>query len=94
VLINVCGQLDFRDLKRFRHGDGGLEPVELPTKSPVVAVLREHAFPGGVGISSTRPIGCLESWVAYLARCARHRRCREAPPITSGYHHSVIVGAA
>jgi alpha-tubulin suppressor-like RCC1 family protein len=91
VLTGVCGHLDFRDLirvaetcKRFRHGDGGLEPVELPTKSPVVTALRERAFPGGVGVPSTRPIGCSESWVAYLARCARQRRCRDAPLIAVG----------
>jgi hypothetical protein len=75
VLIDVCEQLDFRDLirvaetcKRFPYGDGGLETAELPTKSPVAAALREHAFPGGVGIPSTRRLGCSESWVAYLAR--------------------------
>jgi hypothetical protein len=68
VLTGVCEQLDLCDLisvvatcKRVRHGDGGLETAELPTKSPVVVALREHAFPGGVGIPSTRPIGCSES---------------------------------
>jgi hypothetical protein len=55
---------------RFCRGDGGLQTVELPTKSPVVTALCELAFPGGVGIPSTRPGGCSESWVAYLARCA------------------------
>jgi hypothetical protein len=96
----VCQQLDLRDLirvaetcKRFRHGDNGLETVELPTRSPVVTALRKHAFPGGVGIPSTRPIGCSESWVAYLARCARQRRCREAWPIAAG-HCSLFVDDA
>jgi hypothetical protein len=100
VLIDVCGQLDFRDLiraaetcKRFRHGDGGLETAELPTKSPVVAALREHAFSGGVGTPTTRPIDCSESWVAYLARCARQRRCREAPPIAVGVRHTLFLDA-
>jgi hypothetical protein len=52
VLTAVCLQLDLHELvriaatcKRFRHGDGDLEAVELPTKSPVVAALRKHAFP-------------------------------------------------
>jgi alpha-tubulin suppressor-like RCC1 family protein len=101
VLTGVCEQLDFRDLirvaatcKRFRHGDGGLETLELPTKSPVVTALREHAFPGGVGIPSTRPVGWLESWIAYLARSARQRRCREALPIAAGNEHTLFVDAA
>jgi hypothetical protein len=69
VLIDVCEQLDIRDLIRvaqackrlFRHGEGGLDPAELPTKSPVVMALREHAFPGGVGTISCggrRECGC------------------------------------
>jgi hypothetical protein len=98
VLIDVCGQLDFRDLirvaatcKRFRHGDNEMETAELPTKSPVFPALREHAFPGGVGIPSTRPIGCSESWVAYLARCARQRRFREVPPIAAGFQCTLFV---
>jgi alpha-tubulin suppressor-like RCC1 family protein len=98
VLIDLCEQLDLRGLirvaqtcKRFRHGDGGLETVELPTRSPVVAVLREHAFPGGVGIPSTRPTGCSESWVAYVARCARQRSCREAPTLEVGEGHTLFV---
>jgi alpha-tubulin suppressor-like RCC1 family protein len=101
VLIDVCGQLDFFDLtrvaatcNRFRHGDGGLETVDLPTKSPVVTVLCDRAFPGGVGIPNTRPIGCSESWVAYLARCARQRRYREAPPMAAGNQHTLLVDAA
>jgi len=39
MLTAVCLQLDLRDLvriaaacKRLRHGDGGLETVQLPTK--------------------------------------------------------------
>jgi hypothetical protein len=68
VLTCVCLHLDLLDLtrvaescNRFRHGDGALKTAELPTKSPVVTALREHAFPGGVGTPSTRPIGCSES---------------------------------
>jgi hypothetical protein len=94
----VCQQLDFRDLirvaatcKRFRHGEGGLETVELPTKSPVVTALRELAFPGGELIPSTRPTGCAESWVAYLARAVRQRRCRDAPPFAAGNRHSLFL---
>jgi hypothetical protein len=98
MLTAVCQQLDLRDLvrvaetcKRLRHGDGGLETVELPTKSPVVMALREHAFPGGVGMPSSRLTGCSESWVAYLARFARQRRFRDAPPIAAGDHHSLFA---
>src|SRR6056297_1347331 len=54
ILTEVCMQLDQHDLvrvaaacKRFRHGDSGLAPLELPTKSPVITALRKHAFPGG-----------------------------------------------
>jgi alpha-tubulin suppressor-like RCC1 family protein len=32
--------------------------------------------------------------VAYLARCARQRRCREAPPIAAGLAHTRFVDAA
>jgi alpha-tubulin suppressor-like RCC1 family protein len=60
----------------------------------VITALRKHAFPGGVGIPSTRPVGCSESWVAYLARCARQRRCREAPPIGAGGNHSLFMDAS
>jgi hypothetical protein len=91
MLTCVCRHLDLRDLarvagtcKRLRHGDSGLETVELPTKSPVVTSLGALAFPVGEPIPNTRPIGCSDSWVAYLARCARQRRCREAPPIAAG----------
>jgi alpha-tubulin suppressor-like RCC1 family protein len=97
----VCQQLDLLDLvhvaaacKRFRHGDGGLVTVELPTKSPVVTALRELAFPGGGLVPSTRPTGCAESWVAYLARCTRQRRCREVPPLAASDRHSLFVDAA
>jgi alpha-tubulin suppressor-like RCC1 family protein len=41
-----------------------------------------------------RPIGCTESWVAYLARCARQRRCREAPPVVAGQQHNLFADAA
>jgi alpha-tubulin suppressor-like RCC1 family protein len=80
--------------KRLRLGDGGLGTVELPTESPVVTALRVLASPGGVGNPSTHPIGSSESWVAYLARCAQQRRCREAPLIAAGENHSVFVDAA
>jgi alpha-tubulin suppressor-like RCC1 family protein len=98
ILTGVCQQLDVRDLvrvaaacRRLRHGDSGLE---LPTKSPVVTALRDHAFPGGSQIPSTRPIGCFESWVAYLAGCARHRRCRDAPALAAGRWQSLFIDAA
>jgi alpha-tubulin suppressor-like RCC1 family protein len=101
VLTCVCQHLELRGLvrvsetcTRLRHGDGGLETAELPTKSPVVTALRELAFPLGVGIPSTRPSGCSDSWVAYLARCVRQRRCREAPLLAAGFHHSLIVDVA
>jgi hypothetical protein len=65
LLTAMCLHLDLRDLvriaavcRRFRHGDSGLETAELPTKSPVVTALREHAFPGCEVTSSTRPAGC------------------------------------
>jgi hypothetical protein len=98
VLTAVCQQLDLRDLvrvaetcKRFLHGDGWQETVELPTKSPVVTALREFAFPAGYLVPSTCPVGSSESWVAYLARCVRQRRCREAPPIAAGYQQSLFA---
>jgi alpha-tubulin suppressor-like RCC1 family protein len=101
VLTSVCLQLDLRALvciaetcKRFRHGDGGLETAELPTKSPVVTALREHAFPGGGQVPSTLPIGCSESCVGYLARCVRQRRCREAPSIAAGLQNSLFLDGA
>jgi hypothetical protein len=101
VLACVCDQLDLRGLiraaetcKRFRHGEGGLETVELPTSSPVNAGLRALGFPGRGLIPSTRPIGCSESWVAYLSRCARQRRCREAPLISMQVQHNVFLASA
>jgi hypothetical protein len=102
VLTDVCQQLDLYDLlrvaetcKRLRHGDGGLDTVELPSKSPIVAALRERAFlAGSEPIPSARPLGCSESWVAYLARCVRQRGCREAPPIAAGEAHTVFVDLA
>jgi hypothetical protein len=99
LLTHVCQHLGLIDLasvaetcKRFRHG--GLETVELPTESPVVTALCEHAFPRPELIPTTRPIGCSESWVSYLARCARQRRCREAPPIAAGSERSLFVDVA
>jgi hypothetical protein len=101
VLADVCLRLGLRDIlcvadtsDCLRHGDGRLETAELPTKSPVVTALREHAFPGGALIPSTRPIGCSESWVSYLGRCARQRRCREAPPVVAGVEDSLFLDAA
>jgi alpha-tubulin suppressor-like RCC1 family protein len=101
VLTAVCLQLGLQDLVRvsasctcFRHGGVGLKMVELPTKSPVVTALREHTFQGSELIPSSRPIGCSESWVAYLARCVRQRRCREAPLIAAGNKHSLFVDMA
>jgi alpha-tubulin suppressor-like RCC1 family protein len=101
VFADVCQQLELHDLvrvaetcKRFRHGDGRLETVELPTNSPVLKALRELAFAGGEAIPSTRPMGSSESWVTYLARCARQRRCREVPPIAAGGCRSQFVDAA
>jgi alpha-tubulin suppressor-like RCC1 family protein len=101
VLTAVCLRLDLHALvrfaaacRRFQYGNGGLETLELPASSPVIMVLLKHAFPGGDLIPSTRPVGCSESWVAYLSRCARQRRCREAPPIAVGYEHGLFVDAA
>jgi alpha-tubulin suppressor-like RCC1 family protein len=100
VLVDVCEQFDFCDLiciaatcQRFRYGDRGLATVELPTKSPVVRALLKYACPGGVLVPSTRPIGCSESWVAYLARYVRQRRGREAPPVAAGVLCSLFVHA-
>jgi hypothetical protein len=101
VLAMLCQQLDLCDLvrvagtcKRLRHGDGGLETVELPTKSPEVTALRELAFPGGELVPSTRPTGCAEPRVTYLARDVRQRRCREAPPIAASFSHNLFVDSA
>jgi alpha-tubulin suppressor-like RCC1 family protein len=100
VLAEVCQQLDLHDLarvaktcKRFRHGEGGLETVKLPTKSPVVAALSKLAFADGAVIPSTRPAACSESWIAYLARCVRQRRSREAPPIAAGTEYLLVDAA-
>jgi hypothetical protein len=100
ILTAVCLQLDLHVLvrvaatcKRFRHGDGGLETLELPTKSSVITALMEQAFDRPELVPSTRPVECSESWVAYLARCARQRRCREAPPIAAGDEHSLFLDA-
>jgi alpha-tubulin suppressor-like RCC1 family protein len=101
ILTAVCLQLVLHDLvriaetcKRFRYGDGGLETVELPTTSPFVTALREHACMGGDLIPSARPIGCSESWVAYMARRVWQRRCREAPPVAAGDRHITLLDAA
>jgi hypothetical protein len=101
VLTDVCLHLDLRDLvraseacKRVRHGDGALKSVDLPIKSPVVMALRDLAFPRPELVPRRRPVGCSKSWVAYLARCARQRRCREVLPFAAGNHHSLFVTAA
>lgn len=101
VLTSVCQQLDLRDLacvaktcKPLRHGDGGQEKAEMPSKSPVLAALCERAFPLLEVSAITRPAGCCsESWVAYLTRCARQRRCWEAPTLAVGDRHSLLVDA-
>jgi hypothetical protein len=89
ILTRMCRHLGPGDLvrvsqscKRFRHG--GNETVELPTESPVVSALRELAFPRSELVPRTRPIGCSELWVAYLAHCARQRCCREGSPLAMG----------
>jgi hypothetical protein len=99
LLTQLCQHLGVRDLvhvsaicKRFRHG--GLETVELPTESPVVTALLQHAFPRPEQIPSVRPNGCSESWVAYLARCARQRNIRELLPIAAGSKHSLFADAS
>jgi hypothetical protein len=99
VLTHLCQHLDLRDLvrvsascKRFRHG--GLETVELPTESPVVTALLQHAFPRPELIPSMRPADCLDSWVAYLARNTRQRHCREDSLIAAGWTHNRLVDAA
>jgi hypothetical protein len=100
VLTDVCQHLDLCALvgvaqacKRLRHGDSWVESVDLPTRSPVVPALCTHTFTGGELIPRTRPIGCSESWIAYLARGARQRRFREAP-IAVGVQHSLFVDSA
>jgi alpha-tubulin suppressor-like RCC1 family protein len=101
LLTAVCLHLDPRALvrfaavcRRFRHGDDGLETLEMPTKSPVVTALHKHVLSEGALIPSTRPVGSFESWVAYLARYVRQRRCLESPPIAMGNEHSLFVDAA
>jgi hypothetical protein len=102
ILTGVCQQLDLHDpiavaktCKHFCRGDGGRrETAELPTKSPVVTALCVCAFPRFELVPGTRPACCSESWVAYLVRCARQRRCREAPPIAVSSQHGRFVDAA
>jgi alpha-tubulin suppressor-like RCC1 family protein len=98
VLADVCLQLDLLDLvriaqtcKRFRHGDIRPESAELPTKSPVVTALSALTFSRPELVPSARLIGASESWVAYLTRCTRQRRCREAPTIVAGNLQSMFV---
>jgi alpha-tubulin suppressor-like RCC1 family protein len=102
MLAGVCQQqLDLvifvrlaETCKRLRHGDGGVDTEELPTKSPVATALRALAFPRGGRAQSTRPVGCSESWVSYLARCVRQRRCQEASPFAAAREHSLFLNAA
>jgi alpha-tubulin suppressor-like RCC1 family protein len=98
VLTKICRHLNVYELvrvaetcKRFRHG--GLATVELPTESPVVSALLEHAFRRAKLIPNVRLIGCSASWVAYIVQRARQRRCLEAPPIAAGMAHSVFADA-
>jgi hypothetical protein len=100
MLTAVCHQLNLHDLvriaetcKRLRHGEAGRETMELPTKSPAVTALREHAFPGRNLTQITGSVGCSESWVAYLARGARQRRWREAQPIAANHAPMLFVDA-
>jgi alpha-tubulin suppressor-like RCC1 family protein len=99
VLTHVCRQLELADLmrisqccKRFRQGE--LETAELPAEAPVVAVLCELAFPHLDLAPRTCPVRNSESWVAYLARCVRQRRGREAPRMAAGKMYSLLVDAA
>jgi hypothetical protein len=101
MLAGVCQQLDLVALvrfaetcKRFHHGDSEPETEELPTKSPVVTVLCEHAFDRLELIPRTRPFGCCESWVVYLARSVRQCRCREASLIAARCGDTLIVDAS
>jgi hypothetical protein len=85
VMTCACEQLNLHDIvrvagtrTRFCGGDGGPETVELPTKSPVVTALCEVAFPGGVGIPSTRPSaapsGRWDTWPSARGNPAAGRR--------------------
>jgi alpha-tubulin suppressor-like RCC1 family protein len=101
ILTCVCQQLAPPDLvrvaqtcKSFYRGDGGHEMAELPTESPLVTALLKHAFSRPELAPRTRPTGCAESWVTYLARCTQQRRCREAPPIATSTSCSVFADAA
>lgn len=107
VLTNVCQHPDLCDLIRVgetcKHfGYGGQElvkppgepPVEPLSESPLVTVLRERAFPGGQPVSFMRPSDCSESWVAYLARRVRQRRCWDAPTIAAAGRRSILVDAS
>jgi hypothetical protein len=94
----VCRHLGLDDLVRVcqsckRFGHGGLETADLRTESPFVAILRKLAFPCLELVPRVRPTGSSESWVAYLARCARQRRCRETPSSAAGDQHSLFVDA-
>jgi hypothetical protein len=59
----------------------------------VVTALRELAFPRLELAPRTRPIGCSESWLAFMPRCTQDR-CGFAPPIAVGQKHSLYVDAS
>jgi hypothetical protein len=68
---------------RWRAGDGGAANKLAGRHSAARACLPWRRA------GHVRPIGS-ESWVAYLARCARQRRCPEAPPFAAGSQHSLF----
>jgi alpha-tubulin suppressor-like RCC1 family protein len=68
--------------------------VELNIKSPVFAALCQHAFPRLALSAVTRSATCTESWVSYLARGVRQRRCRESPHIAAAFSATLFVDPA
>eukprot|EP00962_Isochrysis_galbana_P031323 scaffold10205_cov112-Isochrysis_galbana.AAC.1 len=99
LLTGVCQHLCLLDLARFAASCrllryGHLPMVEPPGESPVATVLRKLSFRDGESVPHSLPTGSSESWVAYLARCVRQRRCREASPIAARHWHNLFVDAA